>query len=98
MKKKWLYRRRSIENDIRLAISEWLIRFACSLRERESGSLEWLQMLSKEQQPKDYDTIRKTDDLELGLFENAYFKYSLTPHKNMRNYFSWVGLLEGFCP
>ena len=74
MKKKWPYRRRSIRDDIRLVISEWLIRFACSLRERKSGSLEWLQMLGKEQQPKDYDTTRKPDDLEFGLFEIAYFE------------------------
>lgn len=74
MKKKWPCRRRSIRDDIRLVISEWLIRFACSLRERKSGSLEWLQMLGKEQQPKDYDTTRKPDDLEFGLFEIAYFE------------------------
>jgi hypothetical protein len=74
MKKKWPHRRRSIRDDIRLVISEWLIRFACSLRERKSGSLEWLQMLGKEQQPKDYDTTRKPDDLEFGLFEIAYLE------------------------
>jgi len=74
MKKKWPQRRRSIRDDIRLVISEWLIRFACSLRERKSGSLEWLQMLGKEQQPKDYDTTRKPDDLKFGLFEIAYFE------------------------
>lgn len=74
MKKKWPHRRRSIRDDIRLVISEWLIRFACSLRERKSGSLAWLQMLGKEQQPKDYDTTRKPDDLEFGLFEIAYFE------------------------
>lgn len=74
MKKKWPHRRRSIRDDIRRVISEWLIRFACSLRERKSGSLEWLQMLGKEQQPKDYDTTRIPDDLEFGLFEIAYFE------------------------
>ena len=55
-------------------ISEGLIRFACSLRERKSGSLAWLQMLGKEQQPKDYDTTRIPDDIEFGLFEFAYFE------------------------
>ena len=74
MKKKWPYRRHSIGDDIRQVITEWLIRFACSLRERKSGSLAWLQMLGKEQQPKDYDTTRKPDDLEFGLIEIAYFE------------------------
>ena len=71
MKKKWLYGRCSIENDIRLAISKWLIRFACSLRERKSGSFEWLQMLGKKQQPKDYDTTRKTGEKWVYLKERT---------------------------
>ncbi len=83
MKKKWPHRRCSIQNDIRLVIREWLIRFACSLRERKSGSLARLQMLGKEQQPKDYDTTRKTDDIEFGLFEIAYFTYNPSQHKNI---------------
>lgn len=83
MKKKWPHRRRSIRDDIRLVISEWLIRFACSLRERKSGSLEWLQMLGKEQQPKHYDTTRIPDNIEFGLFEIAYFTYNPSPHKDI---------------
>jgi hypothetical protein len=71
VKKKWPHRRRSIREDIRLVISEWLIRFACSLRERKSGSLAWLQMLGKEQPPKDYDTTRKTGEKWAYLKERA---------------------------
>ena len=73
----------TIRDDIRLVISEWLIRFACSLRECKSGSLEWLQMLGKEQQPKHYDTTRKTDNIEFVLFEIAYFTYNPSPHKDI---------------